>query len=373
MVRSVTIGRALTWLMVLMCIMAISVAHAADITITDDTGREVTLSAPARRIILTDGMAVTALALIDREPATILAGYNRARIDPAALAQLEKGMPGLTSVPDIGDPGMGGSLEGVIALRPDLVILDPFYNRSPQAIRTMEAAGIAVAVIAITPLPAEDHPHDGLRRLGVLTGRSEAANAYADWADARLANIRKRAATVAPGARPAVLIEAHAGRGKCCLAVGAGRGIGEFVDLVGGINIGAEVLSGMAGELSPEYVLARAPQVYIATGGPYLAGTDGLVIGPGVSEAEAEAGLSRVVQRLGIEGTPAQTAGQVHGIWHGLAVSAFNIVAMEAVARWTNPTLFADIDPRLTMDEINTRFLAAPLAGALWVSPEGNE
>lgn len=43
-----------------------------------------------------------------------------------------------------------------------------------------------------------------------------------------------------------------------------------------------------------------------------------------------------------------------------------HVVAIEALAKWQHPELFATLDPQVTLDEINARFLAAPLLGTFW-------
>ncbi|WP_169742249.1 ABC transporter substrate-binding protein [Haematobacter missouriensis] len=365
-VTAMTTARAGIWAAV--CLMALLPWPAgAEVAITDDAGRQVTLAQPAQRIVLTDGMGFIALALIDPDPAARLAGWNAARLDAGARAEMEAALPALAAVPDIGDPAAGGSVEGLIALSPDLVVLDPFYNRSPTTIRVLESAGISVAVLALTPTIRAEEPHAGLLRLGQLIGREEQARAYAAFADARIAGISARLADLPENARPPVLLEAHAGRGTCCLSPGKGEGIGDFVEFAGGENIGAEVIPGMAGPLSAEYVIARAPQVYIATGGSYLAAAGGLVVGPGADAETARQGLRAAASRTGIAETPAFATQRLHGIWHGLTISAINMVAIEALARWIHPELFPDLDPAATLAEINARFLAAPLTGALWI------
>jgi iron complex transport system substrate-binding protein len=45
------------------------------------------------------------------------------------------------------------------------------------------------------------------------------------------------------------------------------------------------------------------------------------------------------------------------------------------MAKWIHPELFADLNPRATLDEINSRFLAVPYRGDYWVdlsSPTGS-
>lgn len=355
-------------LRLLVLILALPVAAWAGPQITDDAGRQVRLAAPARHIVLTDGMGLLGLMLIDPDPVARLAGWNRGRLDVSALRVLVPALPGLDRVPDIGEPATGGSVEALIALAPDLVVLDPYYaERGSAAIGTLEAAGIPVAVLALTPNIRAEEPHAGLVRLGALIGQDSRARAYADFADARIARIRDRLADLPAAERPPVLIEAHAGAGACCTVAGAGQGIGDFIGFAGGDNIGAAIVPGMAGSIAAEYAIARQPLVYIGTGGSYLAARGGLVVGPGVPVEQALVSLRRVLARPGVAQTPAVAEGRAWGIWHGLAVSAWNVVALEALARWIHPERFADTDPAATLHEIEARFAAAPLPGALWV------
>lgn len=345
-------------------------AASAGVGIVDDAGRTVSRETPAQRIVLTDGMGLIALALIDPDPVARLAGWNQGRLDRGALAALSQELPGLASVPNIGDPERGGSLEALLALQPDLVILDPYYDRSPHQIALLKEAGISVAVLALTPSVRREEPNSGLVRLGTLIGREAEARAYAEFADARIRRIGDRLEGLPVDERPPVLLDAHAGGGACCMSVGKGEGIGDFIDYVGGRSIGAAVIPGMAGMLSPEHIVLSEPQVYIGTGGEYLAGTRGLVVGPQVDAETAHDSLMRVASRSVIPQTPAFAGQRLYGIWHGLAVSAINVVAIEALARWIHPELFADLDPAATLREIEKDFLAAPLTGAVWTEYE---
>jgi iron complex transport system substrate-binding protein len=42
-------------------------------------------------------------------------------------------------------------------------------------------------------------------------------------------------------------------------------------------------------------------------------------------------------------------------------------VATEALARWIHPKVFADLDPKATLAQINERFLAVDYVGDYWV------
>ncbi|VVS97995.1 ABC transporter substrate-binding protein [Hoeflea sp. EC-HK425] len=350
-------------------------ALAAAVSITDDAGRTVEMAQPAQRIVLTDGMGLIGLAAVARNPVGLLAGWNKGRLDTDVLEAFRRDGPAIDAVPDIGELRSGSAaVEALIALRPDLVVLDPYY-RSAVAIRQLEAAGIAVAVLALTPSVRDAEPAYGIKRLSMLIGREAEGQAFSDFVGARLERIRARLEGLGADDRPLVLLEAHAGRGACCLVAGAGQGIGDFVDFVGGRNLGADLVPGMAGQISAEYVLAADPAVYIGTGGAYMKAAGGLTVAPSFIASQARASLDAVLQRPGLAGTGVVSAGRAHGLWHGLAISGINIVAIEAMARWVHPERFADLDPAATLAEIDRRFLAVPLTGTMWVdlAPAGVE
>ena len=182
--------------------------------------------------------------------------------------------------------------------------------------------------------------------------------------------IRQKVATLGQAQRPDVFLEAHAGiSNDCCFSPGKGN-VGAYIDFVGGHNIGADVIPGASGKLSLEYILSRDPAVYIATGGPQLARTGGLVLGRGVDRAQARASLEHVASRHGIAHMGAVRRGNVHGLAHQLLKSPLDIVAIEVLAKWIHPELFAGLDPGRTLATINREFLAVPYGGAFWVSVE---
>src|SRR5690606_37203390 len=117
------------------------------------------------------------------------------------------------------------------------------------------------------------------RLLGAVTGREEQAEAFIKLRAGRIEMIRQRLAADASD-RPSVLLEPHAARTEeCCPSPGKGN-IGDYIALAGGDNIGAEVIKGITGVLNLEFVIEADPDVYIATGGPHMEGTQGLLIGP---------------------------------------------------------------------------------------------
>ena len=60
----------------------------------------------------------------------------------------------------------------------------------------------------------------------------------------------------------------------------------------------------------------------------------------------------------------------MHGLWHDFYNSPYNILAIEAMAKWIHPEKFASLDPQHTLEQINQQFLGMPLAGQYWISEQ---
>ena len=343
-------------------------AAFADIVVTDSAGRAVSIRKPAERIILSDALDLVAFAMIDPAPAGRIVGWSRSRLDDGTFALFKEHDPRLGAIPSLGTIRPGAvPVESIISQKPDLVVLGTEFSAAEPALAQLNAAGIAVAILGLAPSIRKMDGETGLETFGRLIGRAQQATAFSDFFRERVNRIRERVRQQPPGARPAVLLEAHAGGATCCMSPGKGEGIGDFVALAGGDNIGADVIPGMAGTLSLEYIIARKPAVWIATGGPYMAARGGLVLGSGLHRDEAQASLSKLAARPALSTLPAVTTRRVHGIAHSLTTSGLNIVAIEAVAKWVAPGLFADLDPEATMRVIGERFLGFSMVGTYMV------
>jgi iron complex transport system substrate-binding protein len=349
-------------------LLACAMPAQAQITARDAAGREISLPAPAKRIVLSDAQDLIAFSLIDPEPAARIVGWSRARLDEetyALLAGRDRRVAGIRSLGII-RPG-AVPVEAIIALKPDLVVLGTEFSASEPGIAQLTAARIPVAILSLAPSLRRIDGELGLVALGRLIGREERAQAFSAFFKERVERIRRRVAERGPRRRIPVLLEAHAGGATCCMSPGGGEGIGDFVTLAGGENIGASVIPGMAGTLGVEYVIRRRPEVFIATGGAYMAARGGLVLGTGRSPEEARASLAKLAARPTLAGLPAVASGRVHGIAHSLTTSGLNLVAIEAIAQWVSPDLFADIDPDETLRLIGERFLGFPMVGTYMV------
>lgn len=344
---------------------------AAPIQVTDVLGRQVTLPAPAHRVVLAQARHFQVLSLLAPDPAALLAGWSdelRTSFAPDYQAALKR-FPALAQVPVTGrHTPESFSVERTLALRPDLVVMTATFaglapgqtaSESPL-IGSLEAAGVPVIVIDFFIRPMENTV-PSLRALGQAIGQPERTEAFIAFYQQHMDAVARRLADLPADQRPPVFVHAHAGAMDCCSSPGTGT-FNDMITYAGGHNIGADVLKSATGKLNFEYIHARAPQVYVATGTGSQSGT-GLAIGAGVDEITARASLARLIESNRLDALPAVRSGNSHGIWHAFNDSPLHVVFIEALAHWIHPDRFADVDPAATLREINERFLAVPLEG----------
>lgn len=347
-------------------------ARADDtVLITDVVGRQVTVKRPVKRILLGEGRQLLALSLIHPDPVSVLAGWpgDFMRQDATTYGRYRERFPGIEKVPVVGAGNVETfSVEQALAVQPDIAIFSGGYGpsvKSTEIVSRMEAAGIPVVFIDFIAKPLENTTRS-LAILGQILGREKEAQAYIDFYDAHIKRISSRLAQAKPKL-PNVFMHAHAGLGDCCASPGHGT-IGAFVDAAGGNNIAGGVFKQLFGQLNLEYVLSAQPDIYVGTGGMHLAGKGGLVMGPGVEEAVSRAALASIVARPGLADVAAVRNGRVYGLWHIFNNNPANFLAVEVLAKWFHPELFADVDPQASLRELNEKFLPVPMQGTYWLA-----
>ncbi|MCZ0736337.1 ABC transporter substrate-binding protein [Phreatobacter sp. AB_2022a] len=365
-----TLPRILALALVL--ILSPAAVRAEPVTATDILGRTVSLAAPARRIVLVQGRQVSTLAFLMRDPTSIVAGWGGdfRRQDPAAYALYQKAFPAVSAIPVVGEgTAPTTSLERIIALQPDLVVLSRLVigartatPTSADMIDKLEAAGLKVAVLDFYVRPLVDTV-PSLRALGRLTGHGREAEELIAFYEQHLARVRERVAGLP---RPTLFMLAHADGRDCCFTPGRAT-FNDMIEAAGGINLGASLVPGVNGQVSIEKVIASNPDVFVATGGLHLAATNGLVLGPGVDEQRSRESFERLLAIPGIAAVGAVQRGRAYGFHHLFNDTPLHVVGIEVLAKWLHPERFADIDPQRSFDEMNRRFLTVPVTGTWWL------
>lgn len=342
----------------------------APIHITDVQGRQITLPRPAQRIVLTQARHVLAMALLHRDPVSLVSGWgdDLRRLNPPDYAVVRSRFPRADSIPIVMRGQAGGiSLEKLIESQPDVVVAGQAVMQDGLAERLTEM-GIPVVIIDFFIDPMKN-TRQSMAVLGKLMGLEDRAAAFDAFYTSHLAGITDRLSGLGAD-RPKVFIHAHAGGTACCSSPGQGA-YNSMIRFSGGHNIGADLLLGPTGEVSVENVIAQNPSVYVATGGPF-GGRGGIPLGPGVDLEQAQRELAAVIKRSQLDVLPAVRAGRAHTIWHGFNDTPAHVIMLEALARWFHPERCGDLDPAATRAALNEQFLSIPMEGTHWADlPSG--
>ena len=222
-------------------------AGAAAIEVIDDNGRAISLAQPARRII-TLTPHVTEMVYAAGGGQRIVATVTASDFPAEARA-----------LPRIGD-GVAPDPEKVAAYKPDLVV-----GWLASQADALEALDIPVFINA--PRVLEDIP-DSIETFGILLGTSGVARPRAD-------DLRRKLDALAPAGAPLqsrpVRVFVQSGT-EPDYTLGADHILSDVIALCGGVNVFAD--SPMAApRVSPEGVLAAAPEVVIVGRAGTLAGS----------------------------------------------------------------------------------------------------
>jgi iron complex transport system substrate-binding protein len=221
---------------------AFSAPALADLVFKDDSGQEVRLKAPARRIITLAPHAAESL---------YAAGAGDRLVGTVDYSDYP---PEAKKLPRVGGYSRI-DLEAVAALKPDLVIAWESGNNMPQ-VDKLKALGLTVYVSQPNKM---ENVADQLERFGQLAGTEAAANAAAARFRTRLESLR-----AAHAGKPRVRVFYQIWKTPL-MTVGGPQIISDAIRLCGGDNVFGH-LQRMAPNVSVEAVLEADPEAIVATG-----------------------------------------------------------------------------------------------------------
>ena len=221
-------------LLMLMCCVVLMPARA--LQLTDDRGVTVTLAQSPQRIVsLLPSLTESVCAM---EQCQRLVGVDRYSNYPASVRRL----------PVLGG-GLDPNIEGIVALRPDVVLL----ATSSRASQRLESLGIKV--VALEPKSHAD-VRRVLQKIGVLLDIPEAQGAERLWRVIDT-SVSAAAQSLSPKARN-VRVYFEVNRGP--YAAGESSFIGETLTRLGVKNVVPAAL-GPFPRLNPEFVVRANPDV----------------------------------------------------------------------------------------------------------------
>jgi ABC-type Fe3+-hydroxamate transport system substrate-binding protein len=336
--------------------------------IVDALGRHVPLKAPARRIVLgfnyEEFTAVAGPAGWDRVVGFAMTLWSDWR--PSIYRRYLQPIPRLAELTDVGNTDDNTfSLERVLSLRPDLVVMAEWsFGALAEQIRQIEALGIPVMVIDYNAEIPERHVASTIA-LGKATGNEERARTLAQLYTDKLADIRRRVGD-AP-IKPKAYVELGQG-GADAIGNTYWKGMwGRLLDFAGAENIAVGRIPSAWGPLNPEYVLAANPDAIFIAGSSWVGRPNAVLTGFDADIATTRARLAPYVKRQGWADLKAIRNGQLFAIEHGLCRALFDYTATYFIAKQLYPDRFSDIDPVGELRRYHQQFLPVTFDGT-WMA-----
>ncbi len=346
-------------------------ARAQPRSFTDALGRTVTLPGQPQRILVgfnfEEFAAVAGPSGWDR-----VVGIDRAQWENnrrASWTRYVAAIPRLQTLADIGDTETGTfSVERVLSLRPDLLItLAAGYAARAPLMQQIEAAGVPILVVDYNAQVPEKHVA-GTLALGRATGNEDRAHALADLYTGKLKEIRRRTEGLA--------------QPRCYVELGyGGPGVvgntyndamwGRMIGFAGGANIAAGRIPAGWAPMSPEYVLAAAPEYVFITASSWANAPNAVRAGYDYDIATTRRTLLPYAGRPGWSELPAIRAGELHAIETSLARSLWDWIGTLYMAKQLHPDRFADSDPVAELASYHARFLPIAFEGS-WMARAGS-
>ena len=360
-----------------------SQTQAADgaVTVTDAAGRTLQFDELPERIVLAEGRAAYATALLQDEPLRNVVAYGQ-DLEKAAGAfrdKLFELQPEAKDMPTIGMIQKGDvTVENLLAQRPDVVIMTLDQKKAVEEsgfLSDMDAAGLKYAFIDFRQKPLENTTVS-IQLLGALLGQSERAEQYNEFYNAKVKEITDRVADTTD--RPDVLIWMAAGFNDCC-AVAGDSNLGTLVTAAGGHNLGPEVLGAENTTITAEKLIELNPDKLIVTGGEWARDpnrTDAIrhvELGYQSSPELALQTCDGPLSQAGMDQLDATKTGNYFAVYHQFYDNPYNVFALEAFAKWIHPEQFADLNPTQDFEDFHKEWLPFDYSGAFFIDPANPE
>ena len=212
------------------------------ITVTDMTGREITLDGPAEKIV--------ALTASDCEILYAI-GAGDTLVGRGSYCDYPEEALEVTSV----ESGSETNIEQIIALEPDVVIMSTMAQTT-EHVESLEAAGIEVVVTDANDI---EGVYTSITLIGEVVGKTDESAAVIDSMKATFADIQSK--VVADGEKTIYFEVAPLAYGP--YAAGSGTFMDELATMLGLTNIFSDLADWP--QVSEEQVIERNPDYIITT------------------------------------------------------------------------------------------------------------
>jgi iron complex transport system substrate-binding protein len=301
---------------------------AKPVTITDSTGKVITLPAAANRIIVTNSDAAEVLIALGAKN-KIVGIVNTVNNTPLMASLLGN----VTSVGVWDNP----SIEDIMALKPDLVI--SYASWKPKNLEQFQAANVTLVQLDCYKM---DNLTSDIRKVGILCGEEANASAYAGFIEDNMKTVTERTANVTESQKPRVYWEQNT---TTITTAGKGSGGNTLISMSGGSNIAGNQTQ-MYPQVSAEWILQSNPDIIVRNVGY-------------VKSQEYMAGkIADIKNRTGMETVNAVKDNKVYIMSTAVAYGPKGFMGMLYMGKILYPDRFNDVDPAKALDAYAQKFVS---------------
>lgn len=341
-------------------------------TITDVTGREVTVNLPVDSMVLqysgSGGPFYTLFALEGKDAVKKIAaiddGLKVNRYD--IWEKFVQAVPELENIPLIGS-GKDLNVESIVSLKPDvLVVPKDSYDSAKEVYDKVEEAGIPVVIMDYHAETLENH-EKSIKLMGQLLGKETAASTLFIDYKAQMDMVNNRISKIT-GEKPRVYVECASKSADDITNTYGNYMWGALVEMCRGDNIADGVIK-TAGPMNQEMILTKDPQVIIYTGSYWPKEPKSFSLGFDSTKEVAKESLTPYLTRKGWDQLSAIKNNRVYGIYHGMSRDIIDFAAFQFIAKSLYPEEFADVDPEANLKAFFSKYLPVDLDGVWFMNP----
>ena len=296
-------------------------------TITDSSGKSLTLTRPLRRIIVMNSETLETMRSLG-------VGKERIVAVDKYIAQKPEFFPEYAGYPSVGSI-WAPDYEKMLSLRPDALFLYASVSGAEcdEIGRRVTASRPDLPVFGIDCYRPETYLEDAAGVAEVF-GKGEEGARLASFYTAALARVGSVAASAAP---PEVYFETW----NDYKTVARGSGYHDKVTMAGGANIFRDNPAEYP-EIDPESIIARKPDVVIK-----LAGSGKYIFGGYSGENSTRFAEVRdtLAGRAGWGSIPAVRDGRVYVLHNAIVGGPQYLIGVTYMARWFHPDRAGELDP----------------------------
>lgn len=347
------------------------------LTITDVAGREVSFTTQPSRILLGEGRALFATAILNKEdPAHNIVGIGNDlhSAAPSFEKELTAARPDIASLPTIGTISSGDvTVENLLSYKPDAIVLTLDHKKAAEEsglLEKIDKAGLTYVFTDFRQKPLENTTKS-MTVFGQLLGKQDKAEEFNKLYKSKVDDITNRAK--AASTKPATFLWRAAGIFDCC-ATWNNANLGELINAAGGKNLGDDLVDTEAGSLTPEKVLEIQPEHIIATGGAWAKDpkkpeqVPHVELGYTAQEDIATRTLEGILGIPGFQALQAPKQGKLHAVYHQFYDSPLNVFALEQIATWLQPDIFKDLNPQKDFMDFHAQWMPFNLKGTFFTT-----